>query len=147
LIQIPMPWHNGPQMSTENLPDTDQPAAQTLHRSIGRRIATLRSRRDWTQRDLARQADILPSRLSKLERGLRAPKLDELMRLTEALEVSLDELVLGEPPRTRVLQLLRALEALGTPEELAGIRRLLELLLAGYRTAVSGPVRPERAPQ
>ena len=61
-----------------------------------------------------------------------------LVRLALALEVGLDELAFGEPPRTRLLHLVRELEALGTLEEIAGLARLLQLLLLGYGAASAG---------
>jgi transcriptional regulator with XRE-family HTH domain len=128
-------------MNTSIEKNTDQQAAFPGLSPLGRRIVEIRNRRGWSQRALAHRTGLLPSRLSKLERALKPPKLDELVRLSLALEAGLDELVFGEPPRTRTLQLVRELEALGTPEEIAGLARLLQLVLAGYRVA-DGP-RPE----
>lgn len=106
---------------------------------IGPRILDFRNQRGWNQIELARRAKLRAARLSRLERGLRLPKLDELVRLAEAFETGLDELAFGEPrDRAQSLRLLRDLEVLGTPEELAGLKRLLQLLVLGYQAASSG---------
>jgi len=117
--------------------DSDQQAAE-VDLQLGRRIVEIRNRRGWSQRMLARQTGILPSRLSKLERALKPPKLDEFLRLALALEVDLPELAFGEAPRAPLFPLVRELQALGTPEEIAGLGRLLQLLLLGYRAAEAG---------
>jgi transcriptional regulator with XRE-family HTH domain len=125
-------------MNTSNQQNAEQQAAKVDLVQIGQRIVEIRNRRGWSQRELARRAGLLPSRLSKLERALRQMKLDELVRLALALEAGLDELVFGEPPRSRMLHLVRELEALGTPEEIAGLGRLLQLFLRGYDAATAG---------
>ena len=126
-------------MDTINRNNTDQQAAQADRLQIGQRIVEIRNRRGWSQRELARRAGLLPPRLSKLERGLKPMMAGELVRLSRALETGLDELALGgEQPRTRLLDLARELAALGTPEEIAGLGRLLELFLLGYRAAAAG---------
>lgn len=100
---------------------------------IGPRIVEIRNQRGWSQRELGRRVGVRPARLSRLERAVKPPKLDELIRIAQALDVGLDQLVFGETPRPRMLELVRELETLGTPEEIAGLGRLLQLVLVGYR--------------
>lgn len=66
-------------------------------RALGSRIVELRRSRSWSQRELARRSGIRHVRLSKLENGHATPNLPELLRLGDALEAGLDELVRGEP--------------------------------------------------
>jgi transcriptional regulator with XRE-family HTH domain len=105
---------------------------------IGPRIVESRNRRGWSQRELGRRVGVRPARLSRLERAAKPPKLDELIRIARALDVGLDQLVFGETPRPRMLELVRELETLGTPEEISGLGRLLQLVLVGYRKAGGG---------
>lgn len=111
------------------------PAAATL----GRRIVGLRNRRGWNQKELAGRAKIRPARLSTLESGAKRPNVEELARLAEALGVSLDELWSGSPHPARAerIDLWRALEDFASPEELAGLGRLLQIFLMGYRAVIA----------
>jgi transcriptional regulator with XRE-family HTH domain len=65
---------------------------------IGRRIAAARRRKGWTQLDLALQAHVSPSSISKWERG-RLPPVPQLIRLAEVMEIDPGELV-AEPTLT-----------------------------------------------
>jgi transcriptional regulator with XRE-family HTH domain len=107
--------------------------------SVGQRIIDLRSHRGWTQRILARRTGLRPAQLSKIERSRKLPQLEETVRIARALDVGLDELVFGRAPRPEMLHLLREVEALGSPEEIAGLSRILQLLLLGYKTAGGRP--------
>jgi len=121
-----------------NAANLDSDAARR-EASLGGRIGKLRSERGWTQRELARRAGLRPARLSTLESGTKRPNLEELARLAEVLDSSMDELWSGErhSPRPKTLELVQKLEELGSPEELAGLGRLLQILLLGYRAALS----------
>lgn len=64
-------------------------------RQLGQRIRELRTLRRTgrvTQEDLAERADISVSFLSMIERGERAPHIETLARIAEALDVELGEL-------------------------------------------------------
>ena len=80
---------------------TDPGAAPIDLKAIGPRIVDLRNRLGMTQRALARRAGLRPARLSKIERSLKQPRLEELIRLAQILGVSLETLVYGESPRPR----------------------------------------------
>lgn len=60
---------------------------------LGRWVQELRSGKDWTQQQLAEAAGLDRTYISGLERGKQNPTLGALLRLTRALEVSLDRLV------------------------------------------------------
>jgi transcriptional regulator with XRE-family HTH domain len=59
--------------------------------SVGTRIKLLRGER--TQEDLAHEAGISTSTLSRLERGLHQPSLSTLRKIATALGVSLVDLI------------------------------------------------------
>jgi transcriptional regulator with XRE-family HTH domain len=56
-------------------------------------LRTLRQTRGLSQSDLARLAGVSPSAVSQAERGDRGLSLETLLRLTEALDMSLDDLL------------------------------------------------------
>ncbi len=60
---------------------------------IGPRIRELREAAALTQEDLAHQAGISTSTLSRTERGAYQPRLDTLNKLAQALEVPIAELL------------------------------------------------------
>lgn len=66
---------------------------------FGVRLRELRQARNTTQADLAREAQVALSHLSKLEKGEAAPGLDLLDRLAKALGVTVVDLL---PPPTAV---------------------------------------------
>lgn len=112
------------------------PSGERQVQGLGPRILEHREARGWKQRELARRADIEPGRLSRIERGLALPKLEELARLREVFGGSLDELILGEGsagPEVSLDQLARDLDRLAAREEIAILRRLFQLLVLGYR--------------
>lgn len=133
-------WQDVPHMAdnTDRDAAVDERAETEEIARIGPRIVEIRNQRGWSQRELGRRVRVRPARLSRLERGFKAPKLDELIRIARALDVGLDHLVFGEAPRPRMLDLVREMETLGTPEEIAGLGRLLQLALVGYRKMGGG---------
>src|SRR5947208_16959734 len=61
--------------------------------TLGERIAECRDRLGWPQRVLADKAQLSVTFISEIENNRRAPGADALLRLAEALGVSLDYLV------------------------------------------------------
>jgi transcriptional regulator with XRE-family HTH domain len=125
--------------SDETRDESSFQAASVDLQAVGSRIIDLRNRLGWTQRTLARQTGLRPAQLSKIERSRKIPLLEETVRIAQALGVGLEELVLGKTPRPEMLQLLREVEAIGSPEEIAGLSRILQLLLLGYKAAGGRP--------
>lgn len=62
-------------------------------RAIGARIKAARERAGMTQEDLAAELEMSPTHISVLERGLKAPKLETLVKIANALHVSSDMLL------------------------------------------------------
>lgn len=69
--------------------------------SLGRRIRAARTARRLTLDDVVSQTEFTVSWLSKIENGLLAPSLEGLVRLAEALDCGVEDLVadLVTPPR------------------------------------------------
>src|SRR5215203_2130137 len=106
------------------------PAADVDLRALGSRIMELRSTRGWKQVELGRRAGIEPPRLSRIENGRAAPSLPELVRLREALEAGLDQIVFGDPSASALRRLAVELR----PEAPGGVEileRLLHYLVRG----------------
>ena len=65
-----------------------------MSRSILDNIKKIRKNKGWSQERLAREADISYQTLIKIEQNrVKNPKLKTLIKLANALEVTLDELV------------------------------------------------------
>ena len=64
-----------------------------LLRALGVRIQSLRLDRGLTQEQLARQVELKPATISRLECGSLNTSLSNLVRIADVLEVTLSELV------------------------------------------------------
>lgn len=58
-------------------------------------LKRLRKNKDWSQGQLAQKAGIDLQKISKYERGVSSPPMPTLVKIAEALDVSLDYLVTG----------------------------------------------------
>jgi transcriptional regulator with XRE-family HTH domain len=73
---------------------------------LGERIRRLRRDRQLTQLDLARQVGVTNGQISTIERGLSAPSIGTLRKISEALDVPLIEFF--ESSRPRDVQVIRS---------------------------------------
>ena len=62
-------------------------------KAIGRRIKVARERKGLTQEELAEEVDLSPMHVSVIERGVKLPKLETLINIANALDVSADVLL------------------------------------------------------
>ena len=60
---------------------------------FGERLRHVRKRRDLTQEDLAKLADLAGPYISDMERGLKVPSLTTVLRLAIALDCKVTDLV------------------------------------------------------
>jgi len=65
---------------------------QTIKATLGKNIKIVRARRGLSQADLAEKADISITFLSNIERGIKYPQPDMLSKITNALDVEVNEL-------------------------------------------------------
>ncbi|WP_447775271.1 helix-turn-helix domain-containing protein [Pseudomonas chlororaphis] len=63
-----------------------------MNENFAEKLATLRAQKGFTQRELGAMAGVAWSMISKYEAGQSMPRLKVLMRLAEALDVTVDEL-------------------------------------------------------
>ncbi len=61
--------------------------------SIAERLAELRKLNGLTLEELAQRSSLTKSYLSKLERGLSSPTIGTLLKLADALSVTVDQLI------------------------------------------------------
>jgi transcriptional regulator with XRE-family HTH domain len=62
---------------------------------FGDNLARQRKRADLSQEELSLRASLHRTEISQLERGLRIARIDTLVKLRDALEVSADDLLAG----------------------------------------------------
>jgi transcriptional regulator with XRE-family HTH domain len=67
-----------------------------LREIFGRNVKLYRSRRNWSQADLAEYANISINFLGDIERGKKWPHPDTLTKIADALEIKVYELFLEE---------------------------------------------------
>lgn len=61
---------------------------------IGRRIKELRNVKGWSQEDLARNANVPVTTVSKIETGvIKNPSIEKMVKIAKALGVTVDELI------------------------------------------------------
>jgi transcriptional regulator with XRE-family HTH domain len=70
--------------------DPDQASA-----AFGQRVRELRAREGVSQDGLAREADVHPTAIGRIERGAREPRLTTILRLAHGLGIEPGELVNG----------------------------------------------------
>jgi transcriptional regulator with XRE-family HTH domain len=63
--------------------------------AFGQRMRELRAREGVSQDGLAREADVHPTAIGRIERGRREPRLTTILRLAHGLGVEPGELVNG----------------------------------------------------
>jgi transcriptional regulator with XRE-family HTH domain len=102
-----------------------------LKKELGARIVEARKRRGWKQAELARRLGVQRERLGSWERGRSAPGLEDLVLLSEVLEVPFEELGLGR----REEEAFSAVELTELARHLAAMARLLKPWMARRRAA------------
>jgi transcriptional regulator with XRE-family HTH domain len=70
-----------------------------VYRAVGARIAEERARRSLSQRELGELTATTQSAIARLESGRRAPRLDTLLRVANALDCTVE---LDLRPRTTI---------------------------------------------
>lgn len=79
-------------------------ALNGLRRRFGENLIRLRGRGDFSQEEVGRRAGLHRTEISLLERGLRLPRLDTIVRLAGAVEAEPCELLRGMAYRAGLVQ-------------------------------------------
>ncbi len=92
---------------------------------IGKRIYQCRKKLGLTQEELAESADVTPQFVSFAESGKRAMRVDNIVKLAEALRVSVDYLLTGDRVDKDLLFFSDKLRNL-SPAQLAHIETIVD---------------------
>jgi transcriptional regulator with XRE-family HTH domain len=112
-----------------------------FRRDLGQRIVEIRRRQGLSQATLARRLGVVSCRVSHWERGFHPPSLVQVVQIALALQVGLDELVLGKAPAATGVRGLTPMQC----EQLAlSLRNAMEALRGQAPRARRTPdARPE----
>jgi len=102
-----------------------------IKQMIGARIKDIRTKKGFTQEQLAEKIEINPKYLSSIERGLENPTLNTLIKLSEKLGVDLDDIfnhVQIEDPAERKSLILSLLDQ-ANDEQLKLAYRILSVII------------------
>jgi transcriptional regulator with XRE-family HTH domain len=116
-------------------------------KDIADRISRLRRARGWKQKELAAKIGSSLYQISKMERGRYIPRASTLLRLAEALSVTVDFLLTGRSPRLpqgdpRLRERLPALDRLPETQR-DSLILFLDALLAAHAPANAAGGRRE----
>ena len=75
------------------------------YQQIGQQIRAVRLRRKMPQAQLAEAADLSVPYISHVERGKKRVSLDALLRISRALDVTVDQLLAGTQPQDKAAYL------------------------------------------
>ena len=97
-------------------------------KAIGERISKRRKQLNLTQEQIAEKMDVSIQMISNLERGNKAIKIENLIKISEILGVSTDYILLGRHNDKDLDGLLRELSLLSEEDH-----RMIELLITYCR--------------
>ena len=92
--------------------------------SIGKRIQSRRKQLGLTQEHLAEQMNVSIQMVSNLERGNKAIRIDNLIKLCSILHVSTDYILTGKENPANLFALTEQMQNLSTKEQ-----KMIELLI------------------
>ncbi|MEO0443340.1 MAG: helix-turn-helix transcriptional regulator [Pseudomonadota bacterium] len=73
------------------------PQSEDFRKQLGGRIKSLRKQKRWSQKELAAKVNIRFQQLNKYESGLNIPPAEMLITLADALQITVDYLLTGNP--------------------------------------------------
>jgi len=115
-----------------NYPEKGDTRIMDKKQMLGRRIKELRTRKGFTQEELAERMDIGSKYLSSIERGKENPTLHTLMKLAESLDLELGD-VFGfmqvEDPKGRKKRIIELLKEADEDE----LKVILKVVMAIVR--------------
>jgi transcriptional regulator with XRE-family HTH domain len=94
----------------DNVVEGNRKKPDSFAKLIGGRVRKLREEKDWSFDAFVEETGLGRGYISELERGLVVPTVTSLAKLAKALEVTVADLVLGESPRERLLDVSRLLD-------------------------------------
>ena len=86
-------------------------------REIGERISRRRKHMGLTQEQLAEKMDVSIQMISNLERGVKAIRIDNLVKLSQILNVSTDYILTGQKPSGDIDTLSKQISQLSSEKQ------------------------------
>jgi len=109
------------------------------YEAIGQRIRQYRQAKRLSQEMLSEKADVTPAHFSHIERGHTKPSLPTLIRIANALDITIDDLLCDNVEKSRhvrVKDVDRLLEDC-TPQEMKALTEILITAKKALRTIVT----------
>lgn len=109
--------------------------------TFGDNLKKIRSEKGLTQEELGKKINVHPNHISRYERGETSPSAETLIAFADALEVTIDELVVGNRKKLlsdsindiELLKLVKKLELLPDAEKQT-VKSLLDAYIFRYET-------------
>ncbi len=98
---------------------------EKFHIEMGRRIMQRRKQMNLSQEELSEMADVSPQLMSTAERGAKAIRPENLLKISKALGVSADYLLSGEVIDRDFDNISAKLKNL-SPEQIRRIERIID---------------------
>jgi transcriptional regulator with XRE-family HTH domain len=104
-------------------------------KALGERLRAYRRRNGMTQEELAHRASCSVSYVSDLERAEKSPTIDGLIKLTDALGITLEELFANTQAGKKTKEAETVVSIIGKiqnlqPQELQTVNQMVDLLLS-----------------
>ena len=105
--------------------------------ALGKRIKAAREKACMTQEELAAAVDYSVDHMSVVERGVKAPKLEKLVAIANALNIGTDELLQDDLNTATMLHATEISERLKmlSPEGQRKVMNVLDALIAELKSA------------
>ncbi|HEY3571922.1 MAG TPA: helix-turn-helix transcriptional regulator [Thermoanaerobaculia bacterium] len=107
---------------------------EARRKKFGKALVKARRRRKWSQSELARRLEMSRDRLSKWERGVHIPSLEDVTLLSEVLRIPFWELGLGDAPAEGI----SSVELLELARSFSTISRVLKPWLSRLSPELAG---------
>jgi transcriptional regulator with XRE-family HTH domain len=113
---------------------------EALRKAFGARLKALRKQKNWAQKELSALVEIRFQQLNKYESGLNIPPAEMLVKLADALGVTVDFLLTGNPvedtplANSRLFRRFKVLEALAQDDQETVIK-VIDAMIAKERMA------------
>ncbi|OBR66718.1 hypothetical protein A7K91_00090 [Paenibacillus oryzae] len=111
--------------------------SDAISKVLGERLRTYRRRKNMTQEELAHRASFSTSFISDVERAEKSPTIESLVRITDALGITLEELFANTQAGKKTKEAETISSIIGKihnlpPQELQSVNQMVDLLL-GFR--------------
>ena len=119
---------------------------EALRKAFGARLKALRKQKGWAQKELAALVEIRFQQLNKYESGLNIPPAEMLVKLADALGVTVDFLLTGNPvedtplANSRLFRRFKVLEALAQDDQETVIKVIDAMIAKGRMASALTPL-------